>query len=55
MYLFYAYIGFHGDPVAISKFSETWPAALALLVGCPVLAYLLFHFYDKPVRNRLTN
>ena len=53
MYLFYAYIGFHGDPVAISKFSETWPAALALLVGCPVLAYLLFHFYDKPVRKRL--
>lgn len=53
MYLFYAYIGFHGDPVAISKFSETWPAALTLLIGCLVLAYLLFHFYDKPVRKRL--
>ena len=54
MYLFYAHIGFHGDLVSIARLSETWPAATAILIGCPLLALALYHFYDMPVRNGLT-
>lgn len=53
MYLFYAHIGFHGDLVSIARLSETWPAATAILIGCPLLALALYHFYDMPVRKRL--
>ena len=54
MYLFYRAIGFHGDAVPISVFSDTWPWALAIFLGCPLLAYALFRWYDMPVRRWLT-
>lgn len=35
-------------------FWETWPQALALIVGSIVLAYLCLKLYDEPVRRYLT-
>ena len=51
MYLFYAHIGFTGDLVSISKLNDVWPVALMLPVGCILLAWLCWRFYDRPVRR----
>lgn len=53
MYLFYAYIGFNGES-SVLTIKETWPEAIALVIGCLVLAWLCMKFYDLPVRRWLT-
>ena len=54
MYLFYAYIGFHGDLVPISKLADVWPVAIALPIVCILLGWLCFHYYDLPLRRWLS-
>ncbi|MBR1732502.1 MAG: acyltransferase [Alloprevotella sp.] len=54
MYLFYAHIGFTGELVPIAKVHDVWPVALALPIGCILLAWLSLHYYDLPVRRWLT-
>ncbi|MDD4398463.1 MAG: acyltransferase, partial [Dysgonamonadaceae bacterium] len=34
-------------------FSETWPVAIVLVLGCILIAYLSLKFYDEPLRKRL--
>ena len=53
MYLFYAHIGFNGES-SVLTIKETWPEAIALVIGCLVLAWLCMKFYDLPVRRWLT-
>ena len=54
MYLFYAYIGFHGDLVPISKLADVWPVAIALPIVCILLGWLCFHYYGLPLRRWLS-
>lgn len=54
MYLFYAYIGFQGDLVPISKLADVWPVAIALPIVCILLGWLCFHYYDLPLRRWLS-
>ena len=51
MYLFYAYIGFNGNLVPISKMSEVWPVAMTLPVACILLAWICWRYYDRPLRR----
>ena len=51
MYLFYAYIGFNGNLVPISKMSEVWPVAMTLPVACILLAGICWRYYDRPLRR----
>lgn len=51
MYLYYAWAWSH-DPAL--TFAQTWPVALLLFFGNIGLAYLVFKFYDVPVRRWLT-
>ena len=46
MYLFYAWLWKNG-----LSFSQTWPVALAIFIGTPMLAYACFKLYDEPVRR----
>lgn len=48
MYLFYAWLWKNG-----LSFSQTWPVALAIFIGAPVLAYACLKLYDEPVRKWL--
>ncbi len=52
MYLFYNYIGFNGSE-SVKTITDVWPMAIALGVGCIVLAWLCLKFYDLPVRRWL--
>lgn len=54
MYLFYAYIGFQGDLVPISKLADVWSVAIALPIVCILLGWLCFHYYDLPLRRWLS-
>ena len=54
MYLFYYRIGFDGNLVPISVLHEVWPWAVALVVGCPLLAWFFLRYYDQPVRKWLS-
>lgn len=54
MYLFYAHIGFNGDLVSISKLQDVWLEALLLPIGCILLAWICFKYYDLPLRKWLT-
>lgn len=49
MYLFYAWL------IETEQFTlgETWPVALAVVVGSILLAFALLKFYDEPVRRWL--
>lgn len=49
IYLYYAWVKNENLP-----FSQSWPGALALLIGSIVLAYLCLKLYDEPVRRFLT-
>ncbi|MDD4399713.1 MAG: acyltransferase, partial [Dysgonamonadaceae bacterium] len=48
MYLFYAWLWKNN-----LTFSETWPVAIVLVLGCILIAYLSLKFYDEPLRKRL--
>lgn len=50
MYLFYAWLWKNN-----LTFSETWPVAIVLVLGCVLIAYLSLKFYDEPLRKRLNN
>lgn len=54
MYLFYAHIGFSGDLVSINKLQDVWLEALLLSIGCVILAYICYKYYDLPVRKWLS-
>ena len=49
IYLYYAWVKNEN-----LSFSQSWPGALALLIGSIVLAYLCLKLYDAPVRRFLT-
>jgi len=49
IYLYYAWVKNEN-----LSFSQSWPGALALLIGSIVLAYLCLKLYDEPVRKFLT-
>ena len=49
MYLFYAWLWKNN-----LTFSQTWPVAIVLVLGCILIAYLSFKFYDEPMRKRLS-
>ena len=54
MYLFYAYIGFGGNLVPISRMESVWPVALSLPFVCVLLGWMAMRFYDIPVRKWLS-
>jgi peptidoglycan/LPS O-acetylase OafA/YrhL len=49
MYLFYAWLWKNG-----LTFSQTWPVAVLIFIGAPVLAYACLKLYDEPVRRWLS-
>ncbi len=51
-YLFYAWLW--RDPDNHITFSQAWPVALVLVPSCVLLAWLLYRFYDVPVRRWLS-
>ena len=51
MYLFYHYIGF---PATWRTPGETWPLMVLLVVGNVAMAYIVWKFYDEPLRKWLT-
>lgn len=54
MYLFYAYIGFDGNLVPISRMESVWPVALSLPFVYVLLGWMAMRFYDIPVRKWLS-
>ena len=49
MYLFYSWLWKNG-----LTFAQTWPVAVCIFIGMPVIAYFFMKFYDTPVRNFLS-
>ena len=49
MYLFYAWLWKNG-----LTFSQTWPVAVLIFIGAPILAYACLKLYDEPVRRWLS-
>lgn len=49
MYLFYAWLWKNG-----LTFSQTWPVAVLIFIGAPLLAYACLKLYDEPVRRWLS-
>ena len=49
MYLFYAWL-WSGEKL---PFSQVWPIAVCLFLGCIALAYLCLRWYDEPLRRWL--
>ena len=50
MYLFYSWLWKNG-----LTFAQTWPVAICIFIGAPVLAYIVLKLYDLPVRRWLTS
>lgn len=52
MYLLYAHLW--RTPGVYVPLADEWPVVIVMFVGLPVLAYLLYRYYDLPVRRWLT-
>ena len=53
-YLYYSYIGFDGNGVAMT-FSEAWPAAVIVVIASIALAWICMKFYDIPLRLKINS
>ena len=53
MCLLFGRLGFDGNVYDPSHVLTQWPLAVAIVVGCPLLAWLLLKGYDQPVRRWL--
>lgn len=57
--LHYGFIHMYGNYISTAEgkmsFAESWPMALAVLVGSIALAWVLLKIYDEPVREWLKN
>ena len=53
MLILFGRLGFDGTPYDPHLVADEWPLALAIVVACPLLAWLLFRYYDQPLRRRL--
>lgn len=54
MHILFGCLGFNGELIDPCLVANEWPLALAIVVGSPLLAWLLFKFYDKPLREWLS-
>lgn len=52
MYLLYAHLW--SKPGVYVPISDEWPVVILMFVGLPILAYVVYHCYDVPVRRWLT-
>ena len=55
MCLLFGRLGFDGNVYDPRLVLNEWPLAVAIVLGCPLLAWLLQKYYDEPVRRRLSN
>ena len=53
MLILFGRLGFDGTPYDPHLVADEWPLALAIVVACPLLAWLLFRYYNQPLRRRL--
>ena len=54
MCLLFGRLGFDGNVYDPHLVLTEWPLALCITLGCPVLAWLLFKYYDQPFRRWLS-
>ena len=54
MLILFGCLGFNGDLIDPHFVATQWPLALAIVVCCPLLAWLLFKYYDQPFRGWLS-
>ena len=54
MLILFGKLGFDGTLYDPHLVAGQWPLALAIVLGCPLLAWLLFKYYDQPLRRRLS-
>ncbi len=53
MLLLFGHLGFDGTLYDPSLVFNKWPLAVSIILGCPVLAWLLLKYYDQPLRHWL--
>lgn len=54
MCLLFSRLGFDGNVYDPHLVLTQWPLAVAITLGCPVLAWLLLKYYDQPLRRWLS-
>ena len=54
MHILFGCLGFNGTLINRYQVANQWPLALAIVLASPLLAWLLFKFYDQPLRTWLS-